>query len=264
MGGRCSPLQNPLGRAWATLLRFPVLLVVPVIWELVSVGLTWLIEGAALRPGPGQLAGIQFLLPPTMPAGSDLLASQSAIDRLQAGFGSVLLLLIMLILTPLVTAGYLYLLTGALDEVTPTWERFLEGLNRFGARLLGWNLLFGVLMLLGGLIAVVSGFLGILLLIGGFIAIIAYYLVPFVIVSEDLPVMEAAAQGPGWLSRNNGPLFGIAVASLLLSAALSLGLTVTGLRTLWIASPLWAFFGTWVTLAVLAVLRPSGTNNLSI
>lgn len=174
------------------------------------------------------------------------------------GFSAVgmLLAVAMAVATAFVTAGFLHLLTGALAEIPPTWDRFVEGLNRFGGRHLLWGLILMIVMLVGVFFAAALGPVAILLGIVGLVAAVLLYLVPFLIVLEDMSVGEVVSHAPSRLMSEFGALFTVALTSMLLSVGLSLFLSLINLRTMWLASPLWAFFGTYLALGVVATVRP--------
>ncbi|MFZ5815115.1 MAG: hypothetical protein ACOY93_07400 [Bacillota bacterium] len=250
-------LDSPLSRAWAALTRFPALVLVPIAWEALVTALMMLFKSVP-APGEGRTVTVKFLLPQTLPSGSELLGT--GVNLVPGGhlpLPALLVGLLMALAGSFITAGFLHLLVGALDGLSPTWDRFAEGVNRFGSRLLAWTLLTVAAITLAVVIGMGLGQAAVLLLLVGLVAVILFYLVPFLIVAEDLSVGEAISRAPARLLAELGPLFVVALVSVLISVVLSFLLSSLGLRTLWLASPLWAFFGTFVTLGVVAVLKPA-------
>jgi hypothetical protein len=249
-------LTSPLSRAWATLTRYPVLAVIPVLWELITF---WLAVGLGGSRYPGAAAGsvhtitVKFLLPSSLPSGAELIgmATSSSIQSITPD--TLLPVLIANILGAFVTAGYLHLLSGALQGKTPSWGRFTEGSGRFGPRLLLWNLLVMVVLFL---VAVLAAAIAPIALMALLLLALLYLLVPFLVVTHDLPLPEALGGAPSALRSHLGELFPVGLASVALSIVCSFALTATGLSTLLVASPLWAWVGTWITLSVFAVLQP--------
>ncbi|HYF93661.1 MAG TPA: hypothetical protein VD969_15715 [Symbiobacteriaceae bacterium] len=246
-------MNGPLSLGWAALTRYPVLFVIPVIWELAASTLVRLLLGPA-QAAAGRNFTVKFLLPPSLPAGAELIGQGNKLGANQAGVLSILLAFLALMASAFVTAGYLHLLQGALRGTAPTWEQFVQGVNRFGGRLLQWHLLLGAVLLVTGLVAVALGPVGIILLIALLLAAIFLFLVEWLIVVQDMSLGEALSASPGWVRGRFGDLFPIALVSVGLSAGLSLLLSGTGLNSILLASPLWGWFGTWLALAVTAVV----------
>lgn len=246
-------MDSPLSRAWQALTRYPVLVLLPIAWDLVAAGLLWLLGNEPARE-TGRKFNVQFLLPPDLPTGTELLGAGPNL----MGFSAVgmLLAVAVAVATAFVTAGFLHLLAGVLAEIPPTWDRFVEGLNRFGGRLLLWGLILMTFIVVGVFFATALGPVAILLAIIGLVAAVLLYLVPFLIVLEDMSVGEAVSHAPSRLMSEFADLFTVALTSVLLSAGLSLFLSLINLRTMWLASPLWAFFGTYLALGVVAIVRP--------
>ena len=247
-------MDRPLPRAWQTLLRYPVLALVPVVWELLSAGLLWLL---GLRsPAPSSQFAVKFLLPSVLPSGGELLGAA----RVTFGIGAPFLLLavavVQLLLSSLVGAGFLHLLRGALRDQPPTWGRFTEGITRFGPRLLTWNLIIGGVVMIVALMGAAVGPAMALLMIIGFLLTLFLVLVPYLIVVDDCTVGEAVSHASGRFMENLGDLLVIALTSVALSAAVSFLLSALSIRWLVVASPLWGFMGTAMTLAVVAVVVP--------
>lgn len=246
-------MDSPLSRAWQALTRYPALILVPIVWDLVGAGVLRLFQGEPAREA-GRKIDVRFLLPPDLPSGTELLgsgpdlASQSAVGMLA--------FVAMAVATAFVTAGFLHLLAGALAEIPPTWDRFADGLNRFGGRLLLWGVILMLVLVVGVFFAAALGPVAILLAIIGLVAAILLYLVPFLIVLEDMSVGEAVSAAPSRLVSEFGALLPVALATMGISVGLSFLLSVINLRTMWLASPLWAFFGTFMALAVVEAVRP--------
>ncbi|MDB4897537.1 MAG: hypothetical protein JWN15_3799 [Firmicutes bacterium] len=138
-------MTTPLSRAWSTLIRYPLLALIPVLWE-AGVFLLNLSLGSLPQRGPGNTFSLKLLLPQSLPSGADLI-SQSVTLNVQSFVGEPLVpMLIGTILGAMVTAGYLHLLNRALLGAAPSWRAFTEGAARFGPRLLLWNLLSMVML----------------------------------------------------------------------------------------------------------------------
>lgn len=249
-------MSHPLGRAWDAITRYPGLIAVPILWDLVHAAALWLTAEGAV-PRQGRAFSIKFLLPQTIPSGASLLEGSLNLlpSRSDLPLLPLSLYMLLAVVGSLVAAGFLHLLQAALNEAPPSWDGFAEGINRYGGRLVLWNLLSGAAILVGGILAVNMGALSLLLIGVGLIAAVLYYLVPYLIVVEDLQVGDAFSRSPGELGARLGPLFGVALTSVLTSALLSFAISALG-AGLWLAIPLWAFFGTWLTLGVMATLRP--------
>ena len=246
-------MDSPLSRAWEALTRYPALVLVPIAWDLVGAGVL-LLFGARPVPETGRKIDFRFLLPPDLPSGTELLGSGPNLMN-QSAVGTVAFV-VMAVATAFVTAGFLHLLAGALAEIPPTWDRFADGVNRFGGRLLLWGVILMLFLVVGVFFATALGPAAILLGIIGLVAVVLLYLVPFLIVLEDMSVGEAVSAAPTRLMSEFGALLPVALTSLGISVGLSVLLSVINLRTMWLASPLWGFFGTFLALAVVAVVRP--------
>lgn len=251
-------MQRPLSRAWETLTRYPALALVPLVWNLIAYGLFRLMV-AAPAAREGHNVTVKFLLPTGLPDGSKLLGDTLTVGTTGLTMPAVVPGVIG-ILTALagafVTAGYIHLLRLGLEGEAPTMEHFWEGFSRFGGRLLAFNLLLVAAFLIGLLVAVPLGVFGAILLLVAVLFSVVFILVEYLIVLEDLPVGEALSQAPGRLSEQLGSLFTVALVSLGLSALSSLVLSALGLKTVLLAIPLWAWIGTWLGLAVVAILLP--------
>lgn len=252
--------ESPLSRAWATLTRYPALVLVPILFDGLRAAVSWV--GALLVGGGGGPAAeggnIKFVLPPPLPSGTELMNSSPGTTlTTEAGLPGLLIGFLMLLLTAYVTGGFLHLLVGALNSIPPTSDRFIDGLNRFGGRLLLWNLVVGAVVLLGLLLGAALGPVVILLALIGIVAAVLLLLVPYLIVAEDMGVGEAVSQSPHRLMANLGTLIVVALISVLLSAGISFLLSAMNLQSLWLTAPLWGFVGTVLNLAVVAVVRPN-------
>lgn len=250
-------MESPLSRAWSALTSYPALILIPIAWDALNFGLAWLFSGEVVRQERPDV-NVKFLLPSGLPSGNELLGQAPNLLAFNSLPVWVLLIgLVMAAVSAFVTAGFLHLAAGTLNDRSPAWDGFVEGINRFGGRLFLWNLIVTGVVLFGALLATTGSGLALLFLIAGLIAAVAYCLVPFLIVTDDLGIGEAIAQAPGRLGQEFGSLIGVAVLSVIISAALSFFLSALGAQTLLLASPLWAFFGTFATLGVLAVLLPA-------
>jgi hypothetical protein len=249
-------LTSPLSRAWATLTRYPVLAVIPVLWELITF---WLAVGLGGSRYPGAGAGsvdtftVKLLLPSSMPSGAELIGRATSASIQSITPDTLWPVLIATILGAFVTAGYLHLLSGALQGEAPSWVRLTEGSRRFGPRLLLWNLLVMVVLFVVGVLAAAIAPIALMALL---LLALLYLLVPFLIVLHDVPLPEALARAPTALRTHLSRLIPVGLGSVALSIVCSFALTASGLSTLLLASPLWAWLGTWITLGVFAVLQP--------
>lgn len=197
---------------------------------------------------------VKLQLPPALPSAGDLVGQTS-----MGGPGSPpwVLMIIAGLASALVQAGYLYLLQSAVEGRAPSSGSFIDGVNRYAGRYLVWRLIVTAVLMGAALLAASMGVVGVALLLIAFVLAIPFYLVDFLIVSEDLSLGEALHLAPGRLLENLPTLVWIALASLLVSAALSLLFTSAGVRTTWIVSPVWSGLGTWLALAVLLTLSRS-------
>lgn len=243
--------MSPLARGWEVLTRYPALILPPIFWELMIYGLF----GRTLAPALGRQVTLKLLLPPSLPSGAELLGqAPSVTSGSQAFVPGAFLVGLLMVLGALVTAGYLHLLTGALQDEAPSWRRFAEGVSRFGSRLLLWKILVAGALLVLALFALGLGPGAALLLLAFLVLSILFYLVDFLIVVEDTSLTDAFHSAPRLLRRylrDLGPIF---LVSAGLAAVLSLLLSSTGLNTIFLASPLWAWVGTWTALAVVVVV----------
>jgi hypothetical protein len=245
-------LTTPLSRAWSTLIRYPLLALIPVLWE-AGVFLLNLSLGSLPQRGPGNTFSLKLLLPQSLPSGAELI-SQSVTLNVQSFVGEpVVPMLIGTILGAMVTAGYLHLLNRALLGAAPSWRAFAEGAARFGPRLLLWNLLSLVILFI---VFILSAAVPILPMMIMMLLALLYFPAPFVVVVNGLSIPETVTTTPSILRAHLRDLIPVCVAALVMSAICSLGLTAAGLGLLLLASPLWGWFGTWVSLGVLAALQP--------
>lgn len=249
-------MNQPLRVGWQALRQHPGLVVVPIAWD----ALIWLLILATGRfqgPPPGTIP-IKAVLPGTLPSGLNLLGLE---PRLSAGSHlnpmGMLVSLLLAIGSAMVTAGFLHLLTGAVSGLSPTWDRFVDGVNRYTGRLLLWNLI----TLAVGLVVVIiaaAGPLGFMLGLIAFVVLVAFALVPFVIVLEDLGLGDAIATAPERLRAHFGALLLVVLATLAVSFALSAFLATLASSGLIVqtalAIGLWSWFGTWTTLAVMTTI----------
>lgn len=260
-------MQSPLSRAWETLSRYPSLALIPLVWELLT---HWpgLLAGRAESAPPGtRTVQLKALLPSGLPSGGKLLGdtfsvSTSGISPGFLGPAAITMLIglaaaiLIALAGAFVTAGYLYLLRLALKNEPPTLNLFWEGLMHFGRRILLFNLIvFGIVLAIMGL-ALLLGPVALILALVGLVLAVVYILVEFLIIVEDLSLGEALRLAPARLQEHFGQLFPIGLVSLALSALISLTLSGLGLKTIFLAGPLWAWLGTWLALAVILVLLP--------
>ncbi len=253
-------METPFSRAWDTIMRYPALALVPIAWDLLPAGLLWLLGYGtpAGQAGPGRAFRIKFLLPSALPSGTELLGNTASVQFGAGGIpaGPILISLLLALVAALVTAGFLHLLVGALRGEAPSWDRFTDGVNRFGPRMLVWDLIVFAAVITAGLLAVLIGPAAIVLLLIGFLLALFLVLVPFLIVVEDLSVGDAVSRASGRFVEHFGGLVVIALASVILSAVVSITLSALGLSYLVLAAPIWGFLGTVFTLAVVSVLIP--------
>lgn len=262
-------MESNLSRAWETLCRFPVLVLIPLLWDLVNYMAVAGLGLIAVLP-PGRSIQVKFLFPSTLPTGAGLIGGDAQINLLPGALPPLATLLALIgtiavtaLLGALITGGFLYLLTGASRGEAPSWDRFREGVGRFGPRIFLLHLAVVGIGLIAFLIAWIVGF-GILILFGltALIVGVVYSLTTFLMVVEDLSLGEALSAAPARLGQHLSALVPILLVSLGLSALCSAILTSTGLRTIFLAGPLWAWFGTWITLAVVTVLLPPPADEL--
>lgn len=247
-------MESSLGRAWNSITRYPLLMLVPLTWDGLTLAAGLLFQTEALwQRGNG--VHLRFVIPSELPSGRELLQQTS---QLAPNVSPALLLggLLLAILGALAGAGFLHLAGGALSDIPPTWDRFVEGINRYGAKLVLWKLIVSGLLFTFALVATVSAGLSLLLLVVGMVAALVYYLVPFLLVVEELSLGEALSRAPGRLGSALVDLMVITLVSVLCSLAFSFILSGFGMRTLLLASPLWAFSGSLFTLAVVAAIQP--------
>lgn len=179
-------MTSPLSRAWATLTRYPLLALIPVLWELMTFWLAFGLGGSRY-PGSGAVhtVTVKLLLPSSLPSGADLIGTAISTPMHAIAPDTLLPVLISNILGAFVTAGYLHLLSRALQGETPSSGRFTEGAGRFGPRLLLWNLLVLAVLFL---MSVLAAALAPLALIALLLLALFYFLVPFLIVMRDVPL----------------------------------------------------------------------------
>lgn len=222
----------------------------PIGWDLIG----WaalLLAGTAPAPKPNTVA-VKFLLPPGIPSGGELLGGRTLIGEYAEG--SLLLSILFMLAGAFVKAGYLHVMTGALQSEETGWGRFMEGVKYYGGRMLAWHALLAVVLLAMALLAGPMQGAAIILVIPALVAVVGLYLTDFLIVARDLEVGEALRSSPGMLAAHFRLLLVVALASAASSAALSLLLSISGLQTLLLAAPLWGWFGTWAGMAVVATL----------
>lgn len=252
--------EHALASAWATLRRYPLLALAPVLWE-------WLYKVLLVLTGyfPVSWAAnkgfqVKLQLPPALPSADDLVGQTSL-----TGPGSPpwVLMIVAGLASALVQAGYLHLLRSAVEGRAPSAGAFADGVNRYAGRYLLWRLIVTSVLMVAALLATSMGVVGVALLLIAFVLAIPFYLVDFLIVSEDLSLGEALHLAPGRLLENLPALARVALVSVIASAALSALFTSTGVRTVWVVSPVWSWVGTWLALAVLLLLSRShqGTEN---
>lgn len=235
-------------RGWRTLLRYPGLALVPLGWEAITVGSASLLGLVSHADG-----GVRFRWPNTLPGGADLLGT--SLLRGGTGPGQWLLFAATLLLDAAVAAGFLHLIAEAMRGRPPSWYGLVDGINRFGVRLVQWRLLVvaGTLLLPFVLSRLRMGTALLLVLVVCF-AVAHYYLVAFLVPVRNMTLREALANAPLLLNQRFGVIALTGAACLLLSGALSYALTANHLRTLLVASPLWCFFGTWMTASMCAAV----------
>ncbi len=240
-----------LGRSWQALLRNPWMVLFPVGWDLLVWGATALTV-SSLPQDAAKKVSVKFLLPPAMPAGGDLFDGSTS--SAGASLGAVALIVLIMLLSAPVKAGYLHVMAGALRGEETGWSRFIEGAKYYGGRMLLWHLLLAVVMGVALLLALPLRAAALLLIIPGILAAFAFYLTDFLLVVSDMELGEALRAAPGMLAAHFGRLLQVGLTSVGVSAVLSLILSSVGLQTVFAASPLWGWFGTWVGMAVVAVI----------
>jgi hypothetical protein len=265
-------MQSNLSRAWDTLSRFPVLMLIPLLWDVLNYLAVAGLGLATVQP-PGRSVQFKFLFPSSLPTGAGLIGGDAQINLMPGTLppiSTLLDLIVTIVVTALlgafITGGFLHLLTEAVRGAAPSWEGFGEGVGRFGPRILLLHLAVVGIGLVALLIAWITGFGILILILFGLTALIVgvvYSLTTFLMVVEDLSLREALSVAPSRLGDHFRALVPVVLISLVLSALFSATLTSLGLRTIFLAGPLWAWFGTWISLAVITEVLPPPADELS-